>query len=211
MKKSILVLVIAAVLFTAVALSVSGGGLPPVGYLPLVIKPLPPTATPTPTATNTPVPATATPTNTAVPPTATPSNTAVPPTITPTRTPTLTSTPSAANVRIAYILYDPPGNDVDGEYVRIDNVGGTAAVLTAWTLSDESAHVFTFPTGYTLAAGAQVRIWTKVGTNTQTDLYYNSSQAIWNNTGDTATLRNNANQVVSVCTYAGGGQSYTCP
>ncbi|MBE2198488.1 MAG: lamin tail domain-containing protein [Anaerolinea sp.] len=192
--KRVTVVLIVLVMLTAVSISVAiGGDLPPVAYLPVVVRAA---ATSTPTAT---------PTNTAVPPTATATNTAVPPTSTPT------STPSAANVRIAFILYDPPGGDVDGEYVRIDNVGGTAAVLTGWTLSDESDHVFAFPAGFTLAAGAQVRVWTKVGVNTQTDLYYNSSQAIWNNTGDTATLRNNANQVVSVCSYAGGGQSYTCP
>ena len=66
--------------------------------------PVPPTATPTATATNTPVPPTATPTatptNTPVPPTATPTatatNTLVPPTATPTATPTNTPVPPTA-------------------------------------------------------------------------------------------------------------------
>ena len=47
----------------------------------------PPTATPSPTHTNTPVPPTDTPTDTPVPPTDTPTNTPVPPTDTPTNTP----------------------------------------------------------------------------------------------------------------------------
>ncbi len=71
--------VITAVLLGLVLLAAGAaepfmGGLPPVGYLPLVLKPLP---TPTPTATNTPVPATATPTGTPFIPTRTPSPTPV--------------------------------------------------------------------------------------------------------------------------------------
>lgn len=73
MKKPIFVLILviglaATVTAVAVSLTAPSGGLQPVGYLPLVIKPFP---TPAPTATGT----------------------AVPPTITPSRTPT--STPSA--------------------------------------------------------------------------------------------------------------------
>lgn len=82
MKKVALVIVIIIGLFTAVA-AVSSGGLQPVGYLPLVLKPLPsPTPTATATPTNTPVP---TSTSTAVPPTATATN--APPTATPTQSP----------------------------------------------------------------------------------------------------------------------------
>lgn len=94
--------------------------------------------------------------------------------------------------------------------MRIDNTGGTAATLTDWTLADAQAHVFTFP-AFTLGPGASVRVWTKAGVDGQTDLYWGSGQAIWNNTGDTATLRDGGGQVVSVCSYAGGGESYICP
>lgn len=138
----------------------------------------------------------------------------LPPTPLPTATqpgPTATPTPTVApaNVRIAFILYGPTNGPLE-EYVEIQNTGGTAATMTNWTLSDESNRIFTFPT-FNLPAGGLVRVWTKSGTNTSTDLYWGSGQAIWNNNGDTAYLRNAAGTLVSVCSYAGGGTSHICP
>jgi hypothetical protein len=112
-------------------------------------------------------------------------------------------------VQILYIEYDPPGPDEDGEYVRLDNLGGSSATMTNWTLRDDANHVFTFPT-FTLAAGATVRVWTGSGSNNSANLYWGSSAAIWNNTGDTATLRNSGGQVIDVCTYSGGGSGASC-
>lgn len=148
-------------------------------YLPFILKPFP-SPTPSPTATN--IPATPTATATSAPP---------------------------ANVKIIYIEYDPPGPDVEGEYVQIDNLGGTSATMTNWTLADEANHVFTFPT-FVLVPGGSVRIWTKSGVNNSTNLYWGSGAAIWNNTGDTATLRNNHGQVVDICSYTGGGTGANC-
>ncbi len=105
-----------------------------------------------------------------------------------------------ADVRITHIEYDPPGDDVQGEYVRIQNLGGRAQVMTNWTLRDVANHVFTFPS-FTLAAGGTVRVWTKGGTNTATDLYWGSNQAIWNNTGDTAYLQDAVGNPVHSYTY----------
>ncbi|MCL4867833.1 MAG: lamin tail domain-containing protein [Anaerolineae bacterium] len=160
-------------------------------YLPIIFNPPPtPTFTPTPIPTQTPM-ATAT----------------VPgPTSTPTRTPTA---PAPAQIKITFILYGPTNGPLE-EYVTIANLGGTAQTMTNWTLRDEANHVFTFPT-FTLSPGAQVNVWTKSGSNTATNLYWNSAQAIWNNGGDTAFLRNAAGALISTCTYAGGGISHTCP
>jgi hypothetical protein len=159
-------------------------------YLPIIQKPLPtPTFTPTPMPTSTPVP-----------------------TSTPMPTATNTPPPPPANVEITYILYNPSGDDVQGEYVRIQNRGGTAQSLAGWQLHDAAtnAHRFYFP-AMTLQPNGIVRVWTKSGSNTATDVYWGSGQAIWNNTGDTATLKNSNNQTVSVCSYPGGGVDYTCP
>lgn len=103
MKKIISVVLVIGmiVMVTAVALS-AFGGIQPVGYLPVIMKPVPtntPTATPTPTATNTP---TNTPTRT---PTGTATNT---PTNTPTSTPT--RTPSATPTRTPTPTQGAPGN-----------------------------------------------------------------------------------------------------
>ncbi len=111
-----------------------------------------------------------------------------------------TPAPSPANVQIAYIEYNPPGDDVEGEYVRIENLGGSATEMTNWTLRDDASHTFTFPT-FTLNAGATVRVWTKSGTNTSTDLYWGSGSAIWNNTGDTAYLRDDHGNLIDTYSY----------
>lgn len=109
-----------------------------------------------------------------------------------------------------FIEYNPPGPDEDGEFVRIVNLGGTTQTMTNWTLRDIANHVFTFP-GFSLPAGGAVQVWTGIGTNNSSNLYWGSGAAIWNNTGDTATLRNNSGQVISVCSYPGGERNYNCP
>lgn len=137
--------------------------------------------------------------------TRTPTATATPPG--PTNTPTATAAP--ANIEITFILYGPTNGALE-EYVRIQNLGGTAQSMTNWKLEDDANHIYTFPT-FSLGPGAQVQVWTKSGSNTATNLYWGSAQAIWNNSGDTATLRNAGGAIISQCSYPGGGISHTCP
>ena len=67
-------------------------------------------------------------------------------------------------------------------------------------MSDLASHVYTFPV-FTLNAGASVQVWTGSGTNTSTDLYWGSGNAVWNNTGDTATLKDDTGTLVDEYTY----------
>lgn len=103
-------------------------------------------------------------------------------------------------VHVAYIEHNPPGNDVQGEFVRIENQGATAVELTGWILQDEAGHVFRFPI-LTLNAGAHVRIWTRAGVNKKSDLYWGREQAVWNRDGDCAYLRDRAGQLVDTYRY----------
>lgn len=114
------------------------------------------------------------------------------------------------DVQITLIVYNPAGDDVAGEYVRIENKSGSTAVLTGWTLSDNDSHVYNFPSGFSLAPGAAVQVWVKSGANNATNLYWGSAQAFWNNTGgDTAYLRIGTTLVDS-CSYPGGGVQVSC-
>lgn len=131
------------------------------------------------------------------------------PTATPAATVPIGPTTAPANVQIILIVYNPAGDDVTGEYVRIENKGGLTAVLAGWTLSDNDSHVYNFPSGFSLAPGAAAQVWTKGGTNNATNLYWGSGQGIWTNIGDTAYLRNGGTLVDS-CSYAGGGGQVSC-
>jgi len=104
-----------------------------------------------------------------------------------------------ADVQIVDIEYNPPRDDLQNEYVRIENAGGSAADMANWTLSDVAGNTFTFPP-FTLNPGASVRVWTKAGTGTATDLYWGRGSAVWDNVGDCAYLRDSAGaQVDSTC------------
>jgi phosphatidylserine/phosphatidylglycerophosphate/cardiolipin synthase-like enzyme len=97
------------------------------------------------------------------------------------------------------IEYDPPGDDVEGEYVAIDATFVTKH-MAGWTLRDRAGHVFTFPE-FTLGPFQSIKVWTKAGTDTQTDLYWGSATPIWNNGGDCAYLRDQAGVLASRSCY----------
>ncbi len=108
------------------------------------------------------------------------------------------------NVSITYIEYDPPGNDLEGEFVVITNASHEPIDLTGWMLIDEGAkHSYTFP-AFTLVGGAEVKLWTKPGVNDANNLYWGLRRPVWNNTGDTAILRDANGNLISRYTYAAG-------
>jgi hypothetical protein len=165
------------------------------------------TSTPsrTPTATNTPT-ATGTPTQTRTP-TATRTLTATP---TPSQTPTATNTPTVTAVPhgepiIAGISYS--GRD---EYITITNQGAAGQVLTDWSIQSyvgetcqpSADQIYHFPSGYTLAAGASVRVHSgpDAVSNPPSDLRWTTGY-IWDNNGDRGDLRSPSGQVVDSYGY----------
>ena len=134
-------------------------GVPVAPPSPTPVTPLPTPVTPTP-APGTPTPTPVTPLPTPVTPTPAPG--------TPTPTP---NTPTPARVVITGIAFDPPGDDVQGEYVTLRNNGGSAVTMTNWTLRDLANNTYTFP-AFTLAAGAEVRVWTRAGTDDASNLFW---------------------------------------
>jgi endonuclease G len=95
---------------------------------------------------------------------------------------------AAQGVSIETIDYNPPGDDLAGEHVLLQNTGGRAASLAGWTLEDEAGATFTFP-AFTLAPAAEVRVWVQAGADDASNLYWSRTQPVWNNGGDTAILR----------------------
>lgn len=111
---------------------------------------------------------------------------------------------SEAAIRIVNINADAPGNDnhnKNGEWVEIKNTGSSTVNMTSWTLKDEANHIYTF-SDFSLAPSASVFIYSGAGTDTNTKLYWNSPRyAVWNNTGDTAFLRDASGNLVDSYKY----------
>jgi Lamin Tail Domain len=105
----------------------------------------------------------------------------------------------------AYV--NSPGSDtgtntsLNAEYIKVTNSSTTSTyTLTGYTIRDKSAHVYKFPT-FKLKPGASVNLHTGSGTNTTTNLYWKSKAYIWNNSGDSAYLRNSAGTAKDSCTW----------
>lgn len=99
---------------------------------------------------------------------------------------------SDAPVRITALHYDAPGRDdlaPNGEWVELTNAGDAPVDLNGYTLKDEGPHLYTFG-AVVLPPGGTMRLHSGRGTDTSAELYWGlSGDAVWNNDGDTAYLR----------------------
>jgi hypothetical protein len=55
-----------------------------------------------------------------------------------------------------------------------------------------------------------VTVHTGRGSATSTHRYYNKTWYVWNNTGDTAYLKNASGTTVDTCAWSGGGTAKYC-
>lgn len=89
-----------------------------------------------------------------------------------------------APLRVADVNANPAGPDednLDDEYVVIENAGDTAINLTGFTIRDESTrNRYRFPDGFQLEAGDSVRV-----TSGEGSFGFGTGSPIWNNSGDT--------------------------
>ena len=113
--------------------------------------------------------------------------------------------PALPKVRIAPSCsqFDAPGDDnhnLNEEYVCFQNDGSDPVSLAGWRVGDETAKTYTFPP-FTLLSKASVRLHTGSGVDAEADLYWNRTQAVWNNTGDTVYLYDAAGALVDTYAY----------
>lgn len=82
--------------------------------------------------------------------------------------------------------------------------------MTGWILVDTIGHgkEKTPFDGFVLASGATVTVHTGNGQNSDTDRYMGYNYYIWNNEGDTATLKDNNGNVVDQKTCNQGNCEY---
>lgn len=100
------------------------------------------------------------------------------------------------NIEVTNVYYDGAGAKEPDEYVTVKNNGSLSQTLNTWTLSDADSHSFEFPSTLTLSPGQSVNVYTNQG-----ELSFGNSSAIWNNTGDTATLRGANDALIDVFSY----------
>ncbi len=105
-------------------------------------------------------------------------------------------TPVAATnnrtVVITEIQANPPGRDeenLNGEYVILENRSETSISLAGWTLRDESSvHRFVFPPSTSLEPGASLVVFTGCGQDEAALVYWCAGSPVWDNSGDSAFL-----------------------
>ena len=86
-------------------------------------------------------------------------------------TPTRTATP-VPGVVILDIVY-APSLPLD-EYVLIENSGNNSVDMEGWWIkADKSGARYDFPDNFSLGSDKTVKVWTKVGQNTSSNLYWN--------------------------------------
>jgi hypothetical protein len=111
----------------------------------------------------------------------------------------------AGCVKISSFNYDGNnGCEPDQESVTFENSCPNDCVLTAWTISDTDNKIFTFPV-YSLSAGNTVTIYTRCGTNSESELFWcfttNLCKTVWDNDGDILYLRDSSGLLALEYTY----------
>jgi competence protein ComEC len=115
------------------------------------------------------------------------------------------TTTTGGALELADVHADADGDDrenLNDEYIILENTGSDTLDLSGWTITDAADHTYTIPDGTTLAPGDTVTIHSGSGSDTASDLYWGSGTPIWNNGGDTVTVRNSQGDVVLNETYA---------
>lgn len=127
------------------------------------------------------------------------------PTSSKTATPTPAQTQTGSiGIVIEEINYDPEGNDRDNlneEWVMILNTGDDNIDMGGWIIVDAKNHSYVFPEGFELPPVSRVKVHVGIGDDSDTDLYMNGKNPIWNNDGDTATLFDSRGEIVDQYNY----------
>ena len=94
-------------------------------------------------------------------------------------------------------FYSGTGPD---EYVEIRNEESFPIQLNDWTLRDAADHIFTFPS-FVIQPDQVSRVYTNQNHPEWCGFNYGSGSPIWNNTGDTAYLRDSNGILIDDYSY----------
>ncbi|HLC49999.1 MAG TPA: lamin tail domain-containing protein [Candidatus Nanoarchaeia archaeon] len=94
-------------------------------------------------------------------------------------------------------------NSLFDEYIVLKNECDSSCSLEGWSISDDTSiasHVYTFPS-FSVNAKSSFKLYTGKGTNSAASMYWGKCSSIWNNDGDTVTIKNSNGEVVLTNTY----------
>ncbi len=121
-------------------------------------------------------------------------------------------THSVGDVQITYAHY--VGNNLNeaNEFIEIKNNDTHSVQLHNWTLTDAGNEIFSFPY-LVLQPGQVCRIYTNEYHAQWCGFTFEQGNGIWENTGDTITLSNEAGQTIDTCSYQyqAGVNGVSCP
>jgi hypothetical protein len=86
--------------------------------------------------------------------------------------------------------------------VELTNTTRRTVNLDGWTLKNEDGHPYTFD-HYRLEGRATVRVHTGEGRESDSDLYMDRRNYVWDNHSDTATLRNDHGRFIDDASWCG--------
>jgi micrococcal nuclease len=101
------------------------------------------------------------------------------------------------------VEYDAEGHDdqnLNGEFVAIANTGSDEIDLDGWYVKDEATHFYYFK-AVSIGRGESLRLYTGQGTDTESELFWNSPLPVWNNAGDTAFLFDSNGDLAAVISF----------
>jgi Lamin Tail Domain len=113
------------------------------------------------------------------------------------------STPGVGDVQFTKIQYDGPSG-LNNEWVRLTNKTSRTLNLQGTSVRDAAGNTYAFSGSYLLGAGTNVYLHTGAGTDGSPGQhrYWGRTGYVWNNGGDTATLRRGSTTIDS-CRWTG--------
>jgi hypothetical protein len=134
-------------------------------------------------------------------------------------TPTTPTAPKTGDVVFSKIVYNSPGVDnrsntsLNAEYVRLTNKTGKTVNLKGWSIKDVAGNLYTVKTDQQVAAGGTAYVHSGKGTNGRPDAkhrYWNRTNYVWNNSGDTAYLRSPSGKSIDTCKWTSNKNQTYC-
>ncbi|GAA2593556.1 hypothetical protein Stube_69660 [Streptomyces tubercidicus] len=89
--------------------------------------------------------------------------------------------------------------------VTVKNTGRLPVSIKGWTLSDKSGHSYRFG-NLRLNSHSRIRVHTGIGHDSRRDAYQDRRAYVWDNTGDTAILRNDHRRLVDTESWGRRGR-----